>query len=126
MKRTIVMLISLAVLSGCATQKLPETRLGQFTAASSFNVRNLSYDTSTSIRVLGEDCYAYGEIPNDSRLQRAMDTAIRNGQEKGVNGDLLVNVRIDEYNKINGVFIFKKMYRCIKVEGDLVTILDPD
>lgn len=121
-----IIFISFIFLFGCAAPQQPEYRLGQFTAASSFNVRNLSYDVSTSTRVLGEDCYQHGLPPNDARLQRAMDSAIRNGQDKGVSGDLLINVRIDEYTKITGYFIFTTLYHCIKVEGDLVTLKTPN
>jgi len=80
-----------SILVGCAAQT-PEYRLGQFTAASSFNVRNLDYDSTSATRVKGEDCHQVGQPPNDSRLQRAMDQAIQNGQDQGITGDLLVAV----------------------------------
>lgn len=112
-----------SLLVGCAVQT-PEYRLGQFTAASSFNVRNLDYDSTSATRVEGEDCYQVGQQPNDSRLQRAMDRAIKNGQDQGVTGDLLVNVRIDQVqkNKPGSFFGFPTAHNCIEVEGELVTI----
>lgn len=111
------------VLMGCTTQT-PEYRLGQFTAASSFNVRNLNYDSTTATRVRGEDCFQVGQQPNDSRLQRAMDQAIQNGQDKGITGDLLVNVRIDQVrkNKPGNFFGLPAPHNCIEVEGELVTL----
>jgi hypothetical protein len=112
-----------SLLVGCAVQA-PEYRLGQFTAASSFNVRNLDYDSTSATRVEGEDCHQVGQQPNDSRLQRAMDQAIQNGQEQGVTGDLLVNVRIDQVqkNKPGNFFGFPVAHNCIEVEGELVTL----
>ena len=124
-------------LYGCA-QIPPDTdeRLGQFTAASSFNVRNLNYekDENTVSFTKGKVCYKvhlhnlmYIEGPRDNLLQRAMDDAIRNGQKNGIDGDLLVNVRIErktEYKEKGGIGIFKikERYECTIVEGDLVKI----
>jgi len=112
-----------SLLVGCAAQT-PEYRLGQFTAASSFNVRNLDYDSTTATRVMGEDCHQVGQQPNDSRLQRAMDQAIQNGQDQGITGDLLVNVRIDQVqkNKPGNFFGIPTAHNCIEVEGELVKL----
>ncbi|MDO3722239.1 hypothetical protein QVZ43_10940 [Marinobacter sp. chi1] len=108
-------------LVGCA--QTPEYRLGQFTAASSYNVRNLEYDSGTAVRVVGEDCHKVGAMPNNSRLQRAMDDAIKNGQDDGVKGDLLVNVRIDQVQKNKPGFLgLPSPHNCIEVEGELVTL----
>ena len=108
---------------GCAPQiQYPEHRLGQFTAASSYNVRNLNYDKDTAIHVVGEDCAGLNGLVNDSRLQRAMDAAIKNGQGKGVQGDLLINVRIDQIVKYRQNLFSQIPYECIKVEGDLVSM----
>ena len=64
-----------------------------------------------------------GQLPNDSRLQRAMDDAIKNGQEEGVTGDLLVNVRIDQVQKNKPGFLgLPTPHNCIEVEGELVTL----
>ncbi|EAS40428.1 hypothetical protein C9J48_00340 [Photobacterium profundum] len=95
---------SLMILSGC-TSLPPDTneRLGQFTAASSYNIRNLEYEKSegTASHVEGKVCYkvnlytlAYMEGPKDNLLQRAMDNAIRNGQDNGLEGDLLASLLI--------------------------------
>lgn len=122
MKKLILAIFTLSLIS-CATQP-PEYRLGEFTAASSFNIRNLKYDTTNSKRVTGEDCYAVGAKPNDSRLQRAMDNAIKKGQDMGITGDLLVNVRIDQVveQKPGFLHFLTVPYNCIKVEGELVTV----
>lgn len=105
--------------SGC-TQ-----RLGQFTAASTQNVRNLHYDITdnTKVRALGDSCihtvilFPIGN--QDDRIQRAMDDAIKNGHSKGLDGDLLVNARID----ITAWYLpFIYGQNCVKVEGDLVKI----
>lgn len=127
--------LGLTTLAGCA-QLPPDTdeRLGQFTAASSFNVRNLEYQKSnnTSSYTKGKSCYevdlytlAYISGPKDNFLQRAMDDAIRNGQAQGIDGDLLVNARIErktEYEESGEIFIWKKRFECVVVEGDLVKI----
>jgi hypothetical protein len=121
MNRSIAIVCSLLTLTGCA--QFPETRLGQFTAASSFNVRNLSYDSGSSVKVTGEDCHAQGDTPNDARLQRAMDMAIKNGQKGGFDGDLLVNVRIDQKTMMRPGFLgLPSPHRCLIVEGDLVKL----
>ncbi|WP_155396211.1 hypothetical protein [Vibrio alginolyticus] len=54
-----------------------------------------------------------------------MDDAIRNGQAQGIDGDLLVNARIErktEYQKSGQIFVLKKRLECVVVEGDLVKI----
>ncbi len=121
MIKLISVLSIVGVLGGCSSS--PEYRLGHFTAASSFNVSNLEYDSSSSSSVIGEDCHKINESPNDSRLQRAMDNAIRSGQEKGIAGDLLVNVRIDQVVKRKpGFLMLPTKHNCIVVKGDLVTL----
>lgn len=117
----------LVLLAGCGA-RYPSYRLGQFTVASSNNVRNLSYsiDDKTKATTTGEDCYLIESgNPNDARLQRAMDAAIKAGQDAGVDGDMLVNVRIDQKvvdrpGKLLG--IFPDTYDCLIVTGDLVKI----
>lgn len=125
----------LSILAGCV-QLPPDTneRLGQFTAASSFNVRNLEYEsgTNTVSYTKGKACYqvnlitlAYISGPKDNLMQRAMDEAIRSGQEAGINGDLLVNARIEritEYKTQGEFFKTKERYECLIVEGDLVKL----
>ena len=106
------------IFSGCATS------LGQFTALSSNNVRNLNYsfEDRTKVRTVGESCakrlFGLPISQQDDLLQRATDNAIQNGQDQGVDGDLLVNVRINQdYTN----FLFYSSF-CYIVEGDLVKI----
>lgn len=125
--RIAVVSLLVVVVSGCATV-LPSKRLGYFTVASSFNVRHMEYGADESVKVSGEDCVRRGVTPSDSRIQRAMDAAIRNGQENNVEADLLVNVRIDhtfpvrpvkdQFFKIN----IPTPFDCIEVSGDLVKL----
>ncbi len=106
-------------LSGC-TQ-----RLGQFTAASTQNVRNLSYniEDNTKVKAFGDSCITTVIIfpigNKDDRIQRAMDNSIKNGHSKGLDGDLLVNVRIDRRDWYIPLLVGQD---CIEVEGDLVKI----
>lgn len=121
MNKSIIVIVLSTLMISCV--QTSAYRLGHFTAASSFNIRNLRYDSNSAVRVMGEDCYKVGEKPNDSRLQRAMDNAIRNGQVKGIIGDLLVNVRIDQVEKNKPGFLgIPTRHNCIEVEGDLVTL----
>lgn len=110
-------LISLSLLiSGCST------RLGQFTAASTHNVRNLDYTTETKRPVKGDSCIHHVLfIPigaSDDRIQRAMDDAISTGQRRGTDGDLLVNARINHEAWSIGIY----GQDCIEVTGDLVAV----
>jgi len=113
------------IFTACA-EKGPSYRLGQFTIASSQNIRNLnySYEDKTKIETYGEDCYKVGDLPNDMRLQRAMDNAISNGHKKGIDGDILVNVRIDQaiIERKTGFMGMGEMYNCMSVKGDLVKL----
>jgi hypothetical protein len=102
------------------------SRLGHFTALSTQNVRNLDYRISdhTKVRVKGDSCiHTVFFIPighKDDRLQRAVDDAIHNGQDDGIDGDLLVNVRMD----ISAWSLLLYGQNCVKVSGDLVRIED--
>jgi len=134
-KKIVITIPFISILSGCV-QFPPDTneRLGQFTAASSFNVRNLEYEqgTNTVSYTTGKSCYqvnlinlSYISGPKDNLLQRAMDEAIRNGQATGIDGDLLVNTRIErktEYKEKGNFFKTKERYECVVVAGDLVNI----
>lgn len=118
-KLSYVGLIASAVLiTGCST------RLGNFTAASTQNVRNLNYSIgdSSKQKVEGNSCiHSVFFLPmghSDDRLQRAMDDAISNGQKEGLDGDLLVNVRIN-HNAWSAIIYGQD---CVIVEGDLVKI----
>ena len=105
---------------GCSSNH----RLGQFTAASTNNVRNLNYDiaNNTKVSTEGETCIksvlgiSWGD--QEDRLQIAMDNAIKTGQNNGIDGDLLVNVRIN--NKFSYYVVYGS--NCLKVSGDLVKI----
>jgi hypothetical protein len=135
LKNTIIIIPLISVLAGCV-QFPPDTnvRLGQFTAASTFNVRHLEYEKekNTVTYSKGKVCYqvnlinlAYISGPQDNLLQRAMDDAIRNGQKAGIDGDLLINARIErktEYKEKGEYFKTKERYECVVVEGDLVKI----
>ena len=109
---------AILVITGCST------RMGQFTAASTMNVRNLDYSIqeNTVNRTEGDSCiHSIFLIPIgnfDDRIQRAMDDAIQNGRSRGLDGDLLVNARIDL------VAWTALLYgqNCVNVEGDLVSL----
>lgn len=107
------------VLSSCSV------RLGTFTAVSTHNVRNLDYsiENNSKAHVQGDTCIHHILLiplwgPREDRLNRAIDDAIANGHKGGLDGDLLVNVRID------GAFWTTILYgrQCIDVEGDLVKV----
>ena len=118
---------------GCTSHPDVDQRLGQFTAASSFDIRNLHYEKAkgTSTFVEGKTCkkvnpqtLAYISGPKDNLIQRAMDEAIREGQKAGIDGDLLVNARIEqktEHRQGANIFI-KDRFECLLVSGDLVKI----
>jgi len=121
MKRLILSVLSLGMIigfSGCATS------LGDFTVASSNNVRNLNYsiENKTKAKTEGTACARsilfFPINQQDELLQRAIDNAISNGQEKGVDGDLLVNVRIT-YEPTT-FLIYNDI--CYTVKGDLVKL----
>ena len=115
----ILLVSSCLVMVSCTTT----ARMGQLTIASTHNVRNLNYDTSSNSKVEGEAClknllglFTWGE--KEDYLQISMDDAIKNGQDNGIDGDLLVNARItDDFN--NYFFYFS---RCLVVTGDLVKL----
>lgn len=137
---SVASVVTLLTFSGCApvikmeSVEGPKTRHGQFTALSSFNVRNLSYSASnqTSGHTVGEFCISSSESLGEGALQEAVDRAIRSGQEKGIEGDLIVNARISQVSKTT----YKNTYEgnrktaseiassevCWQVEGDLVTL----
>ncbi|GLR63385.1 hypothetical protein [Marinospirillum insulare] len=118
--KTVLVLAALLVFAGCSTN----ARLGQFTAASSMNVRNMDYsiENQTEAHVKGESCFqtiTFFTLGNtDDRLQRAMDDAIQKGRKNVSSGDLLVNVRIN-MSSFNVPFYHKN---CYEVEGDLVSL----
>jgi len=115
----LILVAAIILITGCST------RLGQFTAASTMNVRNLDYsiEDQTAARTSGESCIhiflaiiPIGDF--DDRIQRAMDNAIQNGRNRGLDGDLLVNTRIE----VNAWTALIYGQNCVSVEGDLVSI----
>ena len=108
---------ALLLMSGCAQ------RMGDFTVASTRNISNLETTTpDINNKVEGESCINYvlfipfGNFHN--RIQEAMDNAIENGQKKGIDGNLLVNVRI-KHNHWNFIVYGKD---CWIVTGNLVKV----
>lgn len=105
------------LLSACSV------RLGQFTAASTMNVRNLDYsiENTTATKTEGETCihtvFIFPIGNHGDRIQRAMDNAIQSGRDSGIDGDLLVNARIDMKS-----WYIPLIYgqNCMKVQGDLI------
>ena len=114
----LLIVLAVFVITGCST------RMGQFTAVSSMNVRNLEYsiDSQTVARTEGDSCihsvllFPIGSF--DDRIQRAMDDAIQNGRKKGIDGDILVNARIN--HSLWSVGLYGQ--DCVSVEGDLVSL----
>ncbi|MDR2152738.1 MAG: hypothetical protein LBO72_07955 [Helicobacteraceae bacterium] len=103
--------------------------MGELTVASSQNVRNLKYETVGDKAALAEgaSCIHYilgfqiGQQKQTRRFQWAMDDAINNARKSGVDGDLLVNVRIKQYT-----FSFLLFSQdCIYVTGNLVKLETP-
>ena len=122
MRREYLLLFCAVFVAGCAQS--PDYRLGRFTAISTFNVVDLTYEKSLAAGVVGEDCYEEGRKPNDARVERAIDDAIRNGQAREIEGSLLINVRIDQVRKYKPGFLGLPMpNNCIVVKGDLVRVM---
>lgn len=119
MMKGLALIAALLTVTGCST------RLGQFTAASTMNVRNLDYsiEDQTVAKTEGDSCvhtviiFPVGRF--DDRIQRAMDDAIENGRSRGLDGDLLVNARI-EVEQWYIPFLYGQ--NCINVSGDLVSL----
>ena len=114
-----------------------DQRLGEFTLASTHIVNNLHFKQKDTIkfRVKGEACIEvdpetleYISGPKDNRMQRAMDDAITKGNEQGFEGDILINVRIE--NKTLFLEGEKEWWQtsnlrrmeCVEVSGELVSL----
>jgi len=113
---SIVTLLVIVGFSGCST------RLGNMTIVSTNNVDGLSADVSAEQRVKGESCnrnfliIPWGDFQN--RLQIATDNAIDNGHKAGLNGDVLVNAKIDVTSWTALIY----SQNCLTVEGDLIPL----
>lgn len=111
--------LSLLTLSACAT------RLADFTAVAVEDVENLSYklDSKKDQSVTGKACsHSVFLIPiptKGNKLQNAIQNAIDQGNSRGIAGDLLVNVKVEQT-----VWSIPPTYGqdCVKVEGDLVQV----
>ena len=125
MKKIILLSFVVIILTGCSTT----TPLGNFTMASTHNVRGIDYDKgdNTKTYTTGTSCdrsflgLSLGKSEN--KFQKAMDDAIRSGQKSGffkdgVDGDLLVNVTITEER----VGFLGYSSDCTVVTGDLVRV----
>lgn len=118
MNKKILLSSALLVLlfSGC-TQ-----RLGNFTLASTNNVSGLNSQVTKELRASGKSCvhlifgFPFGEFTN--RIQSAMDDAIDNGHKKNLNGDVLVNVKIE--NTVWSAVVYGQ--NCLTVDGDLISL----
>jgi len=112
-----VSILALIGFSGCST------RLGNMTVMSTNNIDGLQVHVTKKNRAAGESCvrtfiiFPVGDFKN--RLQVATDNAIDNGHSKGINGDALVNAKID----ISAWYI-PLIYgqNCMSIEGDLVPL----
>ena len=120
LSRNLLFLIVSTVIISCSGT----IGVGQFTAASSFNIRDLNYGSNnqTKISTKGQVCRKrflfFWNSGVHYRLQRAMDIAIREGQKRKVDGDLLVNVRIEDHYVNYWVYA----RQCLEVSGDLIKI----
>ena len=120
-KKGLLAVAAIAVLgfSGCST------RLGNMTVVSTNNVDGLSAHVTKDVRTTGESCvntyiiFPVGDFQN--RLQVATDNAIDNGHAKGINGDVLVNAKIN-VNRWYIPLIYGQ--NCMIVEGDLIPLAD--
>ena len=118
MKKIIFASVAIGILfGGCSS------RLGNMTAVSTHNINGLQAKVEPKQHVKGESCrytaliIPFGDFQN--RLQIATDNAIANGHKAGVNGDTLINVKIDVSD-----FAIPLVYgkNCMVVEGDLVAL----
>lgn len=102
--------------------------LGQFTVASTHQVRNMNYTTENKVEVYGSACarniFGLDINQQDDLLQRAVDDAIKDGQSsifgKEVDGDMLVNIRL--YADSTTLLIYND--HCYSVDAYLVKMED--
>ena len=118
MKRLVLSVLAVGMLAGftgCST------RLGNMTVVSTNNVGGLNAKVSDKQRAEGESCihtaliFPFGDFQN--RLQIATDNAIDNGHKAGLQGDVLVNAKIDV-----SAWYIPLIYgqNCMQVKGDLI------
>jgi len=119
MKRLILSTIAIGILigfSGCTT------RLGNMTVVSTNNVDGLAADVKTEQRVEGKSCnHAFLIIPwgdFQNRLQIATDNAIDNGHKAGIQGDVLINAKINVTSWTALIYA----QNCLTVKGDLIPL----
>jgi hypothetical protein len=117
--RKIILTVALSLgFSGCVQS------LGDFTVVSTQNVRNLNYQHKDTIKnyVEGEACdrnfLVFPIIQEGNLLKKAIDDAITKGQNKGIDGDMLVNTRLRSDSTT--LIIYNSI--CVEVEGYLVKI----
>jgi len=117
-KYSAIGLATTLLLTGCSN------RLGNMTMVSTNNVDGLSAKITSKNRVVGESCIQnligipWGDFQN--RLQIATDNAIDNGRKSGLQGDVLVNAKIN----VSAWTIILYGQNCLTVEGDLITLSD--
>jgi len=104
------------LLTGCTN------RLGNMTVVSTNNIDGLNAKITTKNRVKGESCIRsflfipFGDFQN--RLQIATDNAIDNGHKAGLEGDVLVNAKIN----VSDWSLLIYGQNCLTVEGDLIPL----
>jgi len=111
--------VVILLFSGCTV------RLGNMTAISTKNIDNLNTDVSLDRKVVGESCqntvfiFPYGDL--QTKLQIATENAIDNGRASGLEGDTIINAKIDA----TGWYI-PLIYGegCVTVKGNLVKLSD--
>jgi hypothetical protein len=107
---------SVFLFSGCST------RLGNLTIASTNNINGLNTNVKSSDRTTGDTCIhsvlgiPFGAFQN--RLQIATDNAIDNGHKKGINGDALINAKLE--HSAWTLIIYGR--DCVTVDGDLIQV----
>ena len=111
--------VAMLLFSGCTA------RLGNMTAITTKNIDNLNTDVGVDRKVEGESCqytafiFPYGDL--QTKLQIATENAIDNGRASGLEGDTIINAKIDA----TGWYI-PLIYGegCVSVKGDLIKLSD--
>lgn len=118
-KFALTLSIAALLFTGCSQ------RLGNMSVMSTNPINDLSPQVNANSTVKGESCYQtffvvpVGDFYN--RLQVATDNAINNGHTAGLQGDTLINAKVDE----SFWFIpFIYGHNCTIVSGNLVKLSD--